>query len=126
MSFESDIVAKYGAVFGGRIFFDTAPDGWTTVQMAAPFCIVNQINGSERWYVDNSRSELQSTHLQFFVWGARREEVSAAANAFRSAAAASNAADFIVIPTGAVVNDFNEALKLRGTRQDFIFWHPAL
>lgn len=126
MSFEADIVTKFGPAFGGRIFFDTAPDGWTAAQMAAPFCIVNQIGGSERWYTDNSRAELQNVHLQFFVWGARREEVSAAARAFRAAAAASNASDFIVIPTGALTSDYNEALKLRGIRQDFIFWHAAL
>lgn len=126
MSFEADIIAKYGPMFNGRVYFDTAPDGWTPAQMAEPFCIVNQVGGDERWYIDNTRADLQRAHLQFFVWGARREEVAAAANAFRDAAAASSTSDFIVIPTGAVVSDFNEALKLRGTRQEFVFWHAAL
>jgi hypothetical protein len=126
MTFEEDVISKYQATFNGRLFFDTAPDGWTPNDMAAPFCIIEQIGGDERWFVDNTRSEMQRVYLQFSVWGARRSEVANTARTFRDVAAASNMPDFIVIPSGTIRSDYNEPMKLRGTLQDFIFWHAVL
>ncbi|HEX8586170.1 MAG TPA: hypothetical protein VF680_17390 [Allosphingosinicella sp.] len=124
MGFEADVITKYESVFGGRLFWDTSPEGWTTTDRNAPFGIVQQVGGVERIYLDNTPSALANARLMFWVWGARRTEVCDALRALRKAVLDSNTATWVATPEGAPSHDFNEALKLRGSRQDFSIWYP--
>jgi Protein of unknown function (DUF3168). len=124
MSFETDLIDKYGAIFGGRLWHDTAPDDFNPNAAPDVFCIMQQVGGTDRWYVDNTLPGMQNARMQFFVWGPRRIEVSDAARALRKAVADSIAINWVTSPLGAAVNDYNEVLKLRGARQDFGFWYP--
>ena len=125
MTFEELIIDKFGPLFAGRLYFDTSPQGWTPNEMAAPFCIVNQVGGTAGLYVDNTEHDMLNSELQFFVWGARRTEVTAAARALATVVAASNTATFVANPQAAAVADWNESLQLRGSRQTFRFWYTA-
>lgn len=120
MSLEADLIDKYKAIFNGRLWFDTMPEGVSNITDV--FCVISFVGGRDRWYVDNTLPDMQNARVQFTVWGARREEVNAAADALRKAVAESNTVDFITSPFGAKVSDWNDILKLRGARQDFGFW----
>lgn len=121
MSFESDIVAKYGGLFNDRLWFDSAPEGTPRSDMSAPFCIVQQVGGDDSWFIDNSLKDMQHARMQFFVWGERRDEVSMAMRQLREAVALSITPTWITSPLGAPVADWNEVLDLRGLRCDFGF-----
>lgn len=122
MSFESDMIAKYKALFGDRLFWDEAPEDWTANDRIAPFGILQQVGGIDRQYVnDKEEPEFLSARIQLFVWGARRLDVSAKLREFVSAVRASNSADWYARPSGEAVGDSNEVLKIRGSRQDFMF-----
>lgn len=123
MTFEADIIAKFGPLFAGRLWWDELPEATTPEQRQAVFCIVEGTGGIDKRYVDNSLYDFQNSRVTFHIWGARRLEVSAAADALRLAIAESNTATFITMPLGGKVHENNEVLKLRGSRQDFGFWY---
>jgi Protein of unknown function (DUF3168). len=122
MSFETDFIAKYAALFNGRLYWDESPEGWTAEQRAAPFAIAQQVGGSNRQYVDDKEQpEFLNARVQVDVWGSRRMEVSDAMRSFVAAVMQSNTADWYAREMGEVIGDHNEVLKLRGSRQDFNF-----
>jgi hypothetical protein len=123
MSFETDIITKLGPVFGNRIYFDTTPDNWKVSDRLAPFCLVNGTGGSEALYVDNTQHDKLNTVLQFSIWGSKRIAVSEAARTLATTIAAANTSDFIAWPESAAVSDWDDVLKLRGSRQSFSFWY---
>jgi hypothetical protein len=124
MSFEEDIITKFAATFAGRLYWDTAPDGWQVPQMDAPFGIIQQVGGKALTYVDEKEEpEYLNARLQLFVWGKQRIAVNNKLREFVSTVRASNLPDFYAIVSGEAVNESNEVLKLRGSRQDFSFWY---
>jgi hypothetical protein len=125
MSFETDMIAKYGAVFSGRVWWDEIPDGMTADQRAAPFAILQQVGGTTRQYIDDKEQpEFLTARVQVVVWGARRVDVSAKLRDFDAAVKDSNTATWYARSMGEQVGDSNEVLKLRGSRQDFSFTFP--
>lgn len=124
MSFESDITTKYESIFAGRMYWDTAPDAMTTAERQNPFCIVQQVGGEERIYVDMTSCDMLNARLQFMVWGARRMAVADAVRTLRKAILDSNTQTWVAQPLGAMAGEYNDVLKLRGARQDFDFWYP--
>lgn len=115
---------KFEHLFGGRMYWDTAPDNWTATQREAPFCIMQQVGGVTRAYLDNTTSELLNARVQFFVWGKEKIAVATAMHTLRKALMESNTDTFIVVPEGEAMSDYNEVLKLRGSRRDFSIWYP--
>lgn len=122
MSFEENIIAKYAPVFGGRLYWDTTPREWGPGNMQVPFCIVSQVGGQYRKYVDNTEHEFLNADLQFFAWGNNRVAVSNAVRDLSKAIIESGTTTWITMTSGAPSGDYNEVLKLRGQRQDFGFW----
>lgn len=123
MSLESQITAKYGALFGGRIWFRNVPEGVNRGQLDAPFCIVSHTGGRSRVYADNTLSEDQNARLEFAVWGSRVLEVMQAARELRNAVIASDAVGWQIVLYGEPVSDDDDILKLYGARQDFGIWY---
>jgi hypothetical protein len=125
MTFEATLIALLNPLFANRVWFDTTPDGYSAAQMqAGPFCVVQQVGGDDRWYVDNTLYDMQNSLMDFTVWGPTREGVMEKIRALRKLLADSNSPTFIVLPQGAPVTDYNESLKLRGAHQKFGFWYP--
>jgi hypothetical protein len=123
MSFETDLTALLSPLFNGLFWFDTAPDDFNPADAQANFCIAQQVGGTDKWYIDNSRPGMQNARMQLYVWGPRRIEVADTARALRKVIADSITSEWITMPYGAAVSDYNEVLKLRGSRQDFGFWY---
>lgn len=125
MSFETDVLAKYGVgALATRMWWDTVPDGVPAASREAPFCVINEVGGNRRQYIDNSEPEFLNSTLQFNVWGKSREAVGAAARVLCSNILASTTDVWIVTTIGAPVGDYNEVLKLAGSRVDASFWFP--
>ena len=123
MSFESDLTTLCETVFAERVWWDTSPAGKPPEFYRVPFVIINQVGGMDAWYVDNTLKDFQNARVQFNVWGSHRADVANAMRDLRKAIADSISGDWITMPFGAAVNDFNEVLDLRGSRQDFGFWY---
>lgn len=127
MSFTDDIITKYAPTLVGRMWWDEIPAklgaALAALDAVAPFCIVEQVGGVERVYVDNDPSEWQNARVQLTVWGSQRRDVDAALDALRLVILASGSVDWYARPEGAKMHDANEVLKLRGSRQDFSFWY---
>jgi hypothetical protein len=122
MSLETEVVAKYGPLFNGRIWFRQVPDEIPREQLDDPFCIVTHAGGRSRVYVDNTLSEDQNARLEFTVWGNRVTEVMQAARLLRNAVIASDTVGWQVRLYGEPVADYDDILKLTGARQDFGIW----
>lgn len=127
MSFTDDIIIKYAATLNGRMWWDEIPPKIAATlasnDAVAPLCVVEQISGVERIYVDNEPSEWHNARVQFTMWGSQRRDVDAALDALYLVILASADASWYARPEGAKMHDANEVLKLRGSRQDFVFWY---
>lgn len=122
MSLESEVIALYAASLSNRLWWDEMPDGMTAAQRDAPFGILQQVGGANRQYVDDKEEpEFLTARVQLVIWGKVRIEVSNAMRNFASLVRASNTVNWYARESGEPVGDHNEALKLRGSRQDFIF-----
>lgn len=123
MSLETEVIAKYAGLFTeSRLWWDETPDGMAVTDRMAPFGILQEVGGSNRQYVDDTEEpEFITARVQLTIWGSRRVEVSDAMRNFNTALRASNTADWYARASGEAVGDNNEVLKLRGSRQDFIF-----
>jgi len=125
MSFETDLIAICNPLFNNRVWFDTTPEGMSRADMSAPFLLIDQVGGKDAWYVDNTLPDFQNARMQFSIWGDMRLAVADAARVLRTALATASVPGFVVEPLGAVVNDYNDVLKLRGARQDFSIWYQV-
>lgn len=124
MSFETDMISFYGTTMAGRLYWDTAPQGWQPQQMDAPFAIMQQVGGKRQNYVDDKEQpEFCNARVQIFMWGRRRTDVSQKMRELTAAIMASNSPDFYASVEGEMMGDSNEVLDLRGSRQDFSFWY---
>lgn len=128
MSFTDDIILKYAPTLSGRMWWDEMPAALAASLVnpsgdVAPFAIVEQVGGVVRQYVDGDPSEWQNARVQITVWGTRRRDVDAALDTLALVIQASGSATWNARPEGAKMHDANEVLKLRGSRQDFVFWY---
>ena len=128
MSFTDDIIIKYAPTLAGRMWWDEIPPKLALTlaeptAAVAPFCIVEQLGGVERVYVDNEPCAFSNARVQFTMWGRQRRDVDAALDALRLVILASGSNDWYARPEGVKMHDSNEVLKLRGSRQDFVFWY---
>lgn len=122
MTLEATVIELYAASLGNRLWWDEIPDGTTAAQRVAPFGVVQTVGGSNRQYVDDKEEpEFLTARVQLTIWGARRIEVSDAMRNFASLVRSSNTVDWYARESGEAIGDINEFLKLRGSRQDFIF-----
>lgn len=123
MSFEANLTALLSPLFSDRFWWDTMPDA-IDLKTTGNFCIAQQVGGLDQWYVSQELPEWQNARMQFSVWGKRRIDVTADADRIRAALANSIAANvFVVSPMGGRVNDYNDALKLYGSRVMFEIWY---
>lgn len=124
MSFEEDIIAKYGPTMANRLYWDESPKGWKPEQMDLPFGILQQVGGRRSTYVDDKEQpEFLNARLQLIIWGRQRIAVNNKMRELVGVVMASNLPEFYANIEGEMVADSNEVLALRGSRQDFSFWY---
>ena len=123
MSLETEVIAKYGPLFGNRIWWRVVPESVGRDQLSVPFCVVTHAGGRSRVYADNTMSDERNARLEFTVWGDHVIAVMDKARELRQAVLDSDADDWIVMLYGEAVSDYDDVLKLHGARQDFGIWH---
>lgn len=129
MTFKTDMIALLNPAVGNNFFLVTAPDGFRS---SDAFAVMTVIGGDDRFYVDQSLPDLEHRRVQINVWGNELPEVEAATNLIRATLAASindPLTRFVgVEPLGQASDEYNDVLKLFGSRQDFgIHWrNPAI
>lgn len=125
MSFKSDLIALLTPHFeGGDVFPLTTPDGYNK---RYPFGILQGVGGEDRMYVDQSLPDLIHRRVQVWIWGEDYLEVEAQQELVYATLLGSinnPLTRFVgVEPKGGPTDDYNDVLKLYGSRQDFgIHW----
>lgn len=123
MSFETDMITKYGPTLAGRLYWHETPDNWQPADRNAPFCIMQQVGGKRQTYVDDKEQpEYLNARIQFFMWGSNYMSVAEKMRELQAVIMASNEPEFYAEIIGEPVSDSNDVLKLRGSRQDVGFW----
>lgn len=117
MSIETDLVARIGALFAGRVFPDTAP-----FATARPYCTYQQVGGDAPAFVDKTVPADENALMQINVWGDNRLQVNALARQIESLLTTATAFD--AKPTGAFVGTVDQEVEpvRYGTMQDFSIW----
>lgn len=106
-----DLKSILGGLAGGRFYADVPPDAPTF-----PLLIWQRVGGQAKEYLDQSLPSHDHARVQIVAWSKTRLE---ADSLIRQARVALLASDYAVETYGAAVADYNEALKLYGSRQDF-------
>lgn len=117
MSIEATLTALLNPICGNRVYWDTLDEGYV---IAAPVLICQQVGGEAFWYVDDTMPSHKNARIQITVWGQRRKEVNTLARLVEKTICE---AHLTAKPVGAFVSDYEEPLKLFGTRQQFDIWY---
>lgn len=120
MTFEEELTALIGALCNNEVYWDTTPEGYIVPDTGV--VILQSVGGERDWYVDQSRPEIQHMRVQVQAWGRRRLDVFALINAIEKKLSESSCT---VVPYGAPIGDYEDILKLHGSRQDFGFWYAT-
>ncbi|MBD9583589.1 DUF3168 domain-containing protein [Delftia sp. DLF01] len=109
------IVQLLGPLVGGRIYPDLAPD-----HAGKPYITYEQTGGRARQYLEKRLPDHRHARIQINVWDDRRTQATAIALQVEKVLIES---ELVSEALGAFSSVYDQATKLRGTRQDFYFWH---
>lgn len=116
MSFEGDLSKLIAPFVGNRVYQDTAPENGVTY----PLATYQQVGGRALWYSDKKMPDKKHARIQVNVWAKSRIEANQIARQIENALCTSS---MIAEAYGAFTGDFNDALHIYGTRQDFGIWY---
>lgn len=114
MSIEAAVFNALKGLVANRVYPDFAPDGATL-----PFITYQQVGGQAISFMDQANPDKRNARVQVNVWAASRSAASALSKQVEDALRFLPASTV----TGAAVSEYESALKLYGTRQDFSFWY---
>lgn len=116
MSLDSRLKNLLAPLVSGRVYPDVTPD-----KPEFPLIVYQGVGGQEQWYVEGRRREKRHRRVQIHVWAETRLQAEAIADQVATALCES---DFPAVePYGAPTDLYEEAIKKRGTRQDFGIWY---
>lgn len=123
MTFKTDLTALLAPHFiDGDVFHTTAPDGYVETSSHV-FAITQGVGGDEEMYVDQEIPDTIHRRVQFWFWGRDLLEVEAKHELIYGVLLNTindPLSNFIgVEPMGGPTDDYNDVLKLYGSRQDF-------
>ena len=110
---EPTIVSALSALFGGRVYPDTAPAG-----AQHPFCIYQQVGGVPSNALCGD-TDARNARIQLVAWTTTRPQAS---TLMRQAAAILTAAPIRAVSQGELIARYDEATRTYGAMQDFSFW----
>ncbi|THJ30942.1 DUF3168 domain-containing protein [Lampropedia aestuarii] len=117
MTIETELFALLGSLVDGRCHPDTTPD--TPVFP----CIVYQSVGGQAYdYVERKPPDSENYRIQIICWTKRRAETTALALLVRQKIIEAGHAFKSAKTLGQAVSQYEEPLKLYGSRQDFSIW----
>jgi hypothetical protein len=112
VSFESDLFDALKGLVGNRCFPDVAP-----INTVRPYITVQKVGGSAWNFLESAVVGKRHARVQVNCWADTRLAAAALARSVENALVVSTAIRAYV--EGAVVDDYNDDVKLYGTRQDF-------
>lgn len=115
MTIETAMFAALQGLVADRVYPDVAPEN-----ALRPYITYQQVGGNAINFVEGGMPSKRHARVQVNVWAATRIQATAMGNAVEDALRAVTALQTDV--AGALVATYDEATKLRGTRQDFSFW----
>ena len=133
--FEVNLLNLLSSLVGGRIYWDTTPDGYVIAPGNA-FIILQRIGGKANWYFNNSPMPSHS-HARVMVTVQAQDSATESGRLIVSPLArlaevalaqciehATPAYRFVVQAYSAPMADFDEFLKLAISQQQFGIWFP--
>lgn len=116
-SIYSEISALLGPLVNGRCYPDMTPDA-----PVFPLVVYQVVGGEVVEFYNRTISQTENYRLQVYVWGMRRLETGKLMRRVRKQLV-ENSANFESLRTlGQATDEYNEALKIYGSRQDFSAW----
>ena len=115
MSYEKDLRDLLLPLLpaGNNVYPDATP-----ANPPAPFIVYQQVGGEAYWYVENKMPGKANARVQISVFAASRLDATALMFQVQKRLCEQNN-KFAVRPIGAPINDYDEALELYGSLQDF-------
>lgn len=120
MTIESSLFALLGPLVAGRCYPDTTPDNATF-----PLIIYQGAGGQALEWLDRTLSESENYRIQVECWAKSRVEANALALQVRQKIIEQGAAFDSAQTLGQFVTDYQKALRLYGSRQDYSIWIKA-
>lgn len=120
MTIESSLFALLGPLVGGRCYPDSTPDS-----PEFPAVIYQVVGGQALEWLDRTLPETENYRVQVEIWAKTRKEASALALAVRQKIIEDGAAFDSAQTLGQAVTDYQAALKIYGSRQDYSVWIKA-
>lgn len=118
MSLEADIFTAIKSLVSNRVYPDLAP-----ANAVKPYVTYQAVGGSAVNFMDSTVPSQKNARVQVNVWGDTRASVSTLARQIEDALRATVALKATVL--GAPVASYEPETGLRGSRQDFSFWHSS-
>jgi hypothetical protein len=116
VSVETEIFNALKALVNNRVFPDVAPEN--TVR---PYITYQQVGGQGVNFVDPTAPSKKNARIQINVWADKRSDAAILSRQVEDTLR--NVSQATVL--GAPVAIYEPETKLRGTRQDFSFWHES-
>ncbi len=117
MSVEAAVFSLLGGLVDGRCYSDETPQ-----KPIFPLIVYQGVGGEAKDYLERRLPDCEHYRVQVFCWAKTRAEASALALEVRRAIIERGAAFKSASTIGQRVSEYEKALKLYGTRQDFSVW----
>lgn len=117
MTVESSLFALLGPLVGNRCYPDSTPDNPTF-----PLIVYQGAGGQAREWLDRTLPETENYRIQVECWAKTRAEASALALAVRQKIIEEGVGFDSAQTLGQAVTDYQETLRLYGSRQDYSIW----
>lgn len=119
MSYETDLVALLDPVSPNEVWWLKMPDGHPVPDIG--LLVLQQVGGSESWYVDQSRPGFQQARVQIAAWA---PSALAAINLMRSARNLLATSGWKVQPMSNAIDQDLPVIGMFGRMQHFGIWYP--
>lgn len=116
-SIYGEIGSLLGSLVGGRCYADMTPDA-----PVFPLIVYQIVGGEVVEFYNRTIANTENYRIQVYVWSARRLETERLIRQARKVLIESSANFESVRTLGQATDEYNEVLKIYGSRQDYSAW----
>lgn len=116
-SIYAEVRSLLASLVEGRCYSDVTPDA-----PEFPLIIYQVVGGEAIDFYERTVANTENYRVQVYVWGARRLEVEQLMRMARKQLVEHSANFESLITLGQATDEYNETLKIYGSRQDFSAW----
>lgn len=110
---EEDIIAAIGSIVSGKVYYETAPQGYPI-----PFCIFQQVGGVPSNALCGNTNK-QNGRFKFYVWDV---DAKSAMQKMKAMEAVLTAPPIYATSLGSPAAIYDEATRRKGAWQDLSIW----